>query len=387
MRPLRLALLSLVMLPALSASCGSRTGLWNRDPCDEEGAEEPCEGFCGDGVRRCEEGYWGTCEVPEVIRECTNRCGDGEQICRDEAWEPCNVPVVEQGCEGTCGTGVQECRDGAWSTCKVEPTKFPCTNVCGDGVQDCVDGVFGRCEVEPVLVQCESACGSGFERCENGAWTPCDAPQPDPPKLTGVVRDFLIAHPDFEMMGPGGAETGIVEDVLGADGKPVYRGGDGGFFHTTSGADNFNQWYNDVPGVNLVTEIPLQLVPSTHAGFFTYSDTDFFPIDGELWGNEGDNHNFHFTMETHATFRYAGGEVFSFTGDDDMWVFINRRLAIDLGGLHRPLSAVISLDSLRSTHDLTVGEVYPLDFFFAERHTYESNFTIETSIANVGSCP
>jgi fibro-slime domain-containing protein len=254
-------------------------------------------------------------------------------------------------------------------------------------MQSCIDGVFGRCEVPVVEVECFSSCGSGFERCENGAWGPCDAPQPNPPVLTGVVRDFQASHPDFEMMGPGGAEEGIVDDLLGPDDKPVYRGGLNRI-HTTTGQYNFDQWYRDVPGVNQRVEIPLALTPTNgRPGFFTYSDTDFFPIDGQLFGNDGNSHNYHFTLETHATFRYAGGEVFSFTGDDDMWVFVNRRLAMDLGGLHTPLSRVVSLDSLRSTHNLVVGEIYPLDFFFAERHTFESNFTIETSIADVGACP
>jgi fibro-slime domain-containing protein len=78
--------------------------------------------------------------------------------------------------------------------------------------------------------------------------------------------------------------------------------------------------------------------------------------------------------------------VFRFTGDDDMWVFVNRRLAIDLGGLHTPRSASVELDSIALGHGLVVGETYPLHFFFAERHTIESNFTIHTSIAEPGSC-
>jgi fibro-slime domain-containing protein len=265
--------------------------------------------------------------------------------------------------------------------------EFPCDNACGTGTQRCVDGVFGRCAVPPVVVDCRSACGFGFERCEDGAWAPCDAPQPNPPKLVGTVRDFRASHPDFEMLTGAGQEDGIVEDVLGDDGKPVYRGGYNRIHSTTTG-ENFDQWYRDVPGINLTTRIDLQLTPSPRrSGFFSFADTDFFPIDGELYGNEGNAHNYHFTLETHASFRYVGGEVFSFTGDDDMWVFVNRRLAMDLGGLHTPLSAVVSLDSIASSHGLVVGEIYPLDFFFAERHTYASNFTIETSIADVGACP
>lgn len=369
------------------ASCGSRTELWMNDPCGSEGEEHACEGVCGAGISRCTEGFWSKCEVPDRRRDCKNTCGDGYQQCTHEQWGECVVPFKQQACKGTCGEGLQGCTDGEWGKCEVPPMQFPCTNVCGEGTQKCENGIFGHCEVPPVLVECESVCGTGFERCEDGAWSLCDAPQPNPPVLSGLVRDFKIAHPDFEMNTGAGPEKGIVEDVLGGDGKPVYRGGFNNV-HSTTGAENFAEWYNDVPGVNQSTTIDLQLEPSPRrAGFFIFSDTSFFPIDGRLWGNEGNEHNYHFTLETHATFKYIGGETFRFTGDDDMWVFINRRLAIDLGGLHAPESDEVSLDTLARSHELVVGEIYPLDFFFAERHTVQSNFTIETSIADVGSCP
>jgi fibro-slime domain-containing protein len=356
------------------------------DPCGNEGEEHACEGICGAGITRCADGFWSACEVRDAKRSCTNTCGEGYQICTKEAWGECVVPLAERSCKGPCGDGVQACTEGAWGNCDVPPMRFPCMNACGQGTQKCEEGVFGACEVPPVLVDCESVCGKGLERCEDGAWSPCDAPQPNPPVLNGVVRDFKIAHPDFEISENVGSEQGIVMDVLGSDGKPVYQGGFNPR-HSTTGPENFSQWYNDVPGVNQRTEIDLQLEPSRRAGFFIFSDTDFFPIDNQLFGNEGNSHNYHFTLETHATFKYIGGETFRFTGDDDMWVFINRRLAIDLGGLHQPESAEVSLDTLARTHALVVGEIYPLDFFFAERHTVQSNFTIETSIADVGSCP
>jgi len=228
-------------------------------------------------------------------------------------------------------------------------------------------------------------CGSGHETCRKGAWGHCDAPQPKPPQLAATIRDFSpTTHPDFEAPYPGGLDKGIVLPVLGPDDKPVYAGMP--TTRSTSGAANFDKWYHDDP-VNRSMALDLQLARSAaDPGRFVYDDPDFFPIDGQLLGNEGRPHNFHFTLEAHTQFEYRGGEEFSFSGDDDMWVFINRRLAIDLGGLHQSAMASVNLDEVAASIGLVPGGVFPLHFFFAERHTISSTFTIRTTIADPGSC-
>ncbi len=346
---------------AALAACGSRSGLRPGDPCPREGLERACSGVCGEGVQACHAGYWTACDIPTATRACENDCGAGEQTCTDERWSECVVAPVTVACEDECGPGEQLCEDGEW----------------------------GECDVPDIQRVCLSACGEGTEICSEGVWGPCDAPLPLPPTLTATIRDFKAIHPDFEEDVTGQSfpfgEPGIVADQLGADGKPMYLGAS---LRTTSGAANFNEWFRDVPGVNMTTtiELPLQASPDDPR-LFHYESRDFFPIDGQLFGNEGLWHNYHFTLEVAAEFKYVGGETFRFNGDDDVWVYVNGHLVIDLGGLHESLAADVNLDEVAQSVGITTGNVYSLHIFFAERHTVSSNFIIDTSIAASAECP
>ncbi len=245
--------------------------------------------------------------------------------------------------------------------------------------------VLPDCLVEGETRACQSICGMGEETCIDGQWVECDAQKPKPPRLDAVVRDFRDEHPDFEQPSGGSIlDLGIVEFELGADDKPVYAGNPN--TRTTTGKREFDEWYRDTDSnTRLTTDIQLSPSPEDPL-LFVYENSAFFPIDGQGFGNEGRGHNYHFTVEVSTAFRYIGGEVFEFTGDDDLWVFINRRLAIDIGGRHAKLSGSVSLDEAADELQLEKGEIYPLHLFFAERHTVASNFNIKTTIAEFEFC-
>ena len=257
---------------------------------------------------------------------------------------------------------------------------------CGDDDDDASGGAaasggsdpFGNATMKPAGSSApragsgaKSGSGAGGSAAQGDGGGPCDT------SLRLVVRDFTEAHADFEHYTGAGLD-GIVENDLGGDRKPVYAH-DAGTALTT-GPEEFAQWYRDVAGVNQRVEVAIQFM-ETSPGVYVYDNDEFFPIDGRGMGN-GPNpmHNYLFTTEAHTRFTYEGGEAFTFRGDDDLWVFVNGKLAVDLGGLHTPLEETIDFDAAADRLGIIPGQTYAMDIFHAERHTVESNFRIETTI-------
>ncbi len=121
-------------------------------------------------------------------------------------------------------------------------------------------------------------------------------------------------------------------------------------------------------------EYPIKFMPLQNRGF-GFDCNNRYPVKGpdtDCFKRQ----NFGFTMEMHRTFTYKKGQIFEFKGDDDVWVFINNKAVVDLGGVYAYGGASVNLDTL----GLIEGNSYPFDFFYCERSVTGSNILITTNM-------
>jgi fibro-slime domain-containing protein len=416
--------------------------------------DEPCQAErCGDGViagvEQCEDddatptsgdGCSASCAVePGFVCEAAGeacrkaKCGDGVV----EGGEPCDDKndVVGDGCSPGCQ---------AEPVCDRPTDADGCSSRCGDGLllkgdaEDCDDG--NKRDGDGCSAECKAEAGYSC-KIETGMLPPTLS-------IPFVFRDFVALrsaagtiprHPDFQARCTAGVANGMVSATLDADGKPVNSGtcnllpactvNVGPFTGnpTTCDAlescpagfdacdqlhaheplashpndDPFDFWYRTTDDVNHAKVVPTTLTLT--AGAYRFNSTALYPFDDDGWVKSGDEiasagHNYGFTSEVRRWFEFNGGELLTFDGDDDVWVFINGKLALDLGGVHESLVGTIRLNA-NGTVDckmgepgdfdalldcaipqrnlgLVVGKVYEIALFHAERHTVASNFRL-----------
>lgn len=418
---------------------------------------KPCDPFakCGDGLvsfpEQCDDGGLvpddgcsATCKT-EIGWKCSGNpstcsatiCGDGvmegAELCDDEnafPFDGCSIDcqiepacAVGEGCTSVCGDGIVLGDEG-----------------CDDGNQIDGDGCSSSCQPEPGY----TCAGAPCEMIDGACIL----------RVPAIFRDFSSEHPDFGFYqgngGPAassGSDTGMVGALLDADGKPVPQ--------NTGNVTGLSDWYRDVPGINsgaILGSITLfddgdgnfvnryqddgtrwvtmlgaaNCQPNDNEGLDCPVDGNplFFPLDGHpaavdpevydaqvpnpVYGgnvltqqnmNTFPGHNFHFTTEVSYWFVYnpQANATLTFVGDDDVWVFINGHLAVDIGNKHEPRGGRITLGTTEaiienandlqnpnwtpttrpiSDFGLEDGEAYEIKVFHAERETLSSSFQL-----------
>jgi fibro-slime domain-containing protein len=243
--------------------------------------------------------------------------------------------------------------------------------------------------------------------CGIAAGTVCAQQFPAIVEVPVTFYDFHSdkSNPEFEQPHFGGVHLGMVDTILDAGRKPVpgsapyrnyyikkwfqpWQAGDftvPSYTVLSGGELNAQIQYNGIITLNYDTAFKNVVIPMTlpftyiqgSTGMYQYSNQSFFMLDGRGFGGEGQPHNFSFTMELHSEFTYQPGLVLQFEGDDDVWAFINGRLAMDLGGIHMTVAGSINLDTLTG---MQIGKKYNFDLFYAERHTTSSDIKITTNL-------
>lgn len=194
----------------------------------------------------------------------------------------------------------------------------------------------------------------------------------------GSGGNGMIAYPDVVGMFQKDPETGYY----------YFNSNTNYFYYDTENktAKLYEHTYTQTSGAgkgSLVNDKPI--------GFFPFHDYD---ATNDLYVNQNKNLNHHVGMSMEVEFMLPNNRlddngqpiVFDFSGDDDLWVFVeweddngvkHSKRMLDLGGVHQPIHGQINFtnDTSIETH-----KPYTLKVFYLERGGCDSNCSIRFNL-------
>jgi fibro-slime domain-containing protein len=394
--------------------CSGSPSVCSHTTCGD-GKVEGAEG-CDDGNALPFDGCSATCQNEPDCKtgSCSSRCGDG-------------IVLNEE-----CDDGNNVDGDGCSSTCKIEPG-FMCTQpALGDTML--VPAAFR--DFHPKMPNADFEPGAtGRNNALTGMVMANLDADGKPVYVGNVANSYVTSTASFaqwyrDTAGVNHTTAGTIKLCSNGKGAYVNRYG-----------PNCEQWIVTAPAYYCGNVGEEQMDPTTGAPIpctSRYGTTDcdkmdamgltrlsctvsgssyvatyqtgaldgtplFFPVDGDNFSPASERvsatigppydpnydaepgmpkHNFSFTSEVRYWFQYDSTKTYTldFTGDDDVWLFINRKLAVDLGGIHTPVQGSVTFGAGRpAMFGLTNGQVYEVAVFQAERQTTGSSYRLTLS--------
>jgi fibro-slime domain-containing protein len=424
------------------------------------GVTQACSTACGDGNIDVASGE--TCDDGNAVD------GDGcSSVCAAEGGFTCTT--VEHTDSETCSDGSECLRlpityrdfDGEQAA-DGHPDFFYMSSS-----RQCVPNASGQ-EDPAAVTSADCWSSDSTDLCQGLA---ADQLGADGKPVMGATTTCKCRYTDWE---PGGILTTGATCNSGGEAQPRRVES---MVKVIESAASFAQWFHDDTAVNTTVPGMLELA-AIGAGQFQFSSSDgetvyddlaegegttldsgFFPLEDEprtkvcnIWPywiaentdcdaqddespweqwdpalNDGGGgrvspvtgieRNFYFTSEVRYLFRFVGGEQLSFYGDDDVFVYINGRIALDLGAPHERLAGEVTLPAAAAgvagtatwtisaidpveggtisvgtgtsaALGLEVDKIYEIAVFHADRHPRESNYqlTLQGFATNKSEC-
>ncbi len=301
------------------------------------------------------------------------------------------------------GNTLVDCDDSscfavAFCSISIENTLAVCSDQIDndkDGLIDCDDpkcGVFDACMDSTPLLSCYP---DGFVFPE--FW-----------EIPITIYDYPVQSPilgndvNYSDGCLNGITKGMVEDTLGANGLPLSKSGE-------CSSALINDWWSP-KSVDSTYTGTIEL-KSIGGSLYTYSThaQGFFPVPGSCVDGTGGGsgticescingtipgtgelcsepkrRNYGFTVHMKYQFTYIEAASrehnFFFSGDDDVFVYMNGHLVIDIGGRHEPQSESFNVWQAAQTLGIKTGDIVSIDFFIAERAALGSQAIIAVNM-------